>query len=155
MALDVVLTCLPVIPAGAGPLAKGVTKGAQLIGKGEQVVKGVDKLAEGAKDAEKVTQGLKQSTHHILTNKNDKWTYGFNKIVEKYNLDLEGDWNKIEIPQNGRHPDAYHEAINNELVIIDREAGGDTSKFMDLFNQRIKTPLQENPEMIFKEYYYP
>jgi hypothetical protein len=70
-------------------------------------------------------------------------------------LDLNGDWNKIEIPQNGRHPDAYHEAINKELVKIDQEAAGDPSIFMDLFNQRIKLPLQENSEKLFKEYYDP
>jgi RHS repeat-associated protein len=52
LALDVTLTCLPIIPAGAGPLAKGVTKTIKFMGKGEKVVEGVDKVVEGAKVAD-------------------------------------------------------------------------------------------------------
>jgi hypothetical protein len=58
LTLDVALTCLPVIPAGAGPLAKGAAKVAQVVGKGGKVVKGVDKVVEGTKDAEKVIKTL-------------------------------------------------------------------------------------------------
>jgi RHS repeat-associated protein len=55
LALDVVLTCVPIIPAGAGPLAKGVVKGTELLNKGEKVaedgtklIEAADKLADGA-----------------------------------------------------------------------------------------------------------
>jgi hypothetical protein len=70
-----------IIPAGAGPLAKGGAKAVKFVNKGEKVVKGVDKAAEGVKDTEKVAQGLQRQTHHILTNKNDKWTFGFKKLL--------------------------------------------------------------------------
>jgi RHS repeat-associated protein len=49
LALDVTLTCLPVIPAGVGPLAKGVSKTVRFVEKGEKVVESVDKVVEGAK----------------------------------------------------------------------------------------------------------
>jgi len=60
LALDVALTCIPVVPAGVGPVVKGATQGVKLFSKGEKVVKGAEKAAEGAKyatDAVKALQG--------------------------------------------------------------------------------------------------
>jgi RHS repeat-associated protein len=74
LALDVALTCLPGIPAGAGPLAKGLTKVTKFVEDGEKVVKGADKAVEGAKTTEKVVETAKDDvniaskdrTKHIL-----------------------------------------------------------------------------------------
>ncbi|MBI2832762.1 MAG: hypothetical protein HYX79_10950 [Chloroflexi bacterium] len=81
------------------------------------------------------------------------YDFHFKEIVDKYKLDLNGAWSKVEIPQNGRHPDVYHKWVNEQLKIIDKQANGDPEKFLKLFDENIKTPLQNNPEMIFKEFW--
>ena len=100
-----------------------------------------------------IKAAAKESTHHIATNSNKKFTLIFEKIVGKYKLKLDDDWNKIQIPQNGRHPDDYHKWVQRELERIDRDAHGNTDEFLKLFDERIKKPLRENPDMIFKDYW--
>ena len=50
--------------------------------------------------------------HHYLTNKNDEFTPRIKKITDKYNLDLEGSWNKELLPHCGRHAKEYHKYMH-------------------------------------------
>ena len=49
--------------------------------------------------------------HHFATNKNKTYTPEMKRIAEKYNLDLDGDWNKELLPHMGKHPNYYHEWV--------------------------------------------
>ena len=61
LAMDIALTCLPIVPAGVGPLAKGVGKGIEVtedVRKIERVAKDLDKTAEGVKLLEKTSDAV-------------------------------------------------------------------------------------------------
>jgi hypothetical protein len=88
-------------------------------------------------------------THHILSNINQIWTKQFKQITDKYGLDLDGDWNKIPMPQLGRHPEKYPEWVLKELEKIDSEANGHCELFLRLFDERIRDQVQKHPEMLF------
>lgn len=63
--------------------------------------------------------------HHYATNKNKIYTQEFKDITDKYGLDLDADWNKELLPHQGRHPNAYHDFILDEMKNIDNIANGD------------------------------
>jgi hypothetical protein len=93
-------------------------------------------------------------THHLLTDKHkSKWTAIFGKITGKYNLDLDDDWNKVDIPHKGRHADQYHDWGNEQLKKIDKEARGDQGIFLKLFEKFVKRPVQKNPDMVRKKWW--
>ena len=72
------------------------------------------------------------------------------KIVEKYGLDLNEEWNQEIMQHLGRHPNEYHEFILHTLEQIDAEAAGDTEKFIILFEVRIKQYILRHPELLRK-----
>ena len=110
-------------------------------------------IADGAKSSSKVlTSGKPHQIHHFATNKSKKYTPQFEKITKKYNLDLDGDWNKMSLPHQGRHPYAYHDYVLDSMKKYDSIAKGDQKKFLSLYEQT-KTEIANNPEMLYKNYW--
>ncbi|WP_207202698.1 AHH domain-containing protein, partial [Campylobacter jejuni] len=91
-------------------------------------------------------------THHIATDKSKRFTKEFQKIIKKYNLELDGDWNKVKMPHRGRHPNEYHEYILEKMKKIDKIARGDKNKFLKEF-EKLKEEIKNNPAILRKEYY--
>ena len=80
--------------------------------------------------------------HHIATNKHQYYTPLFKKITDQYGLDLDGEWNKIRVPHEGRHPNAYHEYVLERMRLINTIAQGNTAEFLLLFEElRIEISL--------------
>ena len=90
--------------------------------------------------------------HHFASNKNKRYTAQFNQITRKYGLTLDEDWNKALMPHQGRHPNAYHDYILDNMQRFDMVSQGDKEIFLDLFEQ-MKNRIIENPEMLYKEYW--
>lgn len=63
--------------------------------------------------AEKAIKSKPNQVHHFATNKSKKYTKRFEKIANKYKLDLDDSWNKELMPHQGRHPYAYHDYIKD------------------------------------------
>jgi len=75
------------------------------------------------------------------------------EIAKKYDLDLDEPWNKEYLPHQGRHPDAYHEWVLNQLKEIDELTRGDKQKFLDLYEERVKKIVRKNPDMLRRDYW--
>jgi len=88
--------------------------------------------------------------HHFATNKNSKFTPQLQKLADKYGLDLDGSWNKGLLPHKGRHAEAYHRFVLQQMIRADKEAAGNTSKFLQLFEQYVKDVVRQNPDMLYK-----
>lgn len=88
--------------------------------------------------------------HHFATNKNKFYTPRMADIAKRYNLDLDGDWNKEILPHRGRHPNRYHDFVLRGMRRAAREAGGDQEKFLELFEKYIKGPVRLNPDLLRK-----
>jgi hypothetical protein len=121
----------------AGNLVKGIV----------EKVKGVLGIGEGTSSTAKPTQ-----THHFLTNKSSTYTAQIEKITKKYGLDLDGSWNKAAMQHQGRHPNAYHDYMLNEIKRIDSIAKGDTNIFLKLF-ESVKNEVLKNPDMLTKSFW--
>ena len=93
-----------------------------------------------------------KQTHHYASNKHSTYTPQYEKILNKYGLDIDGNWNKDLLPHQGRHPDKYHEYILENLKKFDRIAKGDKKIFMKLYDN-LKKIIKENPEMLYKKYW--
>ena len=94
-----------------------------------------------------------EQLHHYVTNKNSKYTDLMKDILSNYGLDIDGAWNKDLLPHQGRHPNAYHKFILNEMKKIDMIAQGDAKLFMELFEQNVKSVIRNNPDMLYAEYW--
>jgi RHS repeat-associated protein len=130
-----------------GPARRGLSK----VGKGaaEEVTEEI-----AVRAGRESLENLPVQTHHLLTNKSiSKWTPIFEEIVDKYKLDLDDAWNKVEIPHRGRHPKEYHEWVSRQLREIDKIAQGVREDFLELFEERITKPVSEQPEMLTKEWW--
>lgn len=90
--------------------------------------------------------------HHFATNKSKTYTSQFEKIANKYNLDLDGAWNKELMPHQGRHPNAYHDYVLDNMQKFDKIAQGDQTKFLKLYDQ-MKQKIISNPDMLYKNYW--
>ena len=100
------------------------------------------------------TQSLKPlQRHHYATNKNSKYTPKMENIVKKYGLDLNGEWNMDKLPHQGRHPNEYHRFVLQQMKIIDVMPNMNQGRFINQFEQRVKVPLQNNPEMLYKKFW--
>ncbi len=91
--------------------------------------------------------------HHYATNKSRVYTQQFQAIVSKYGLNLDGGWNKEELPHQGRHPDEYHAFVLEQMQAIDHAAQGDVRKFLSLFERNVKKVVRNNPGMLYSEYW--
>ncbi|MDZ5610634.1 AHH domain-containing protein, partial [Bacillus pseudomycoides] len=109
----------------------------------------------GEKDA-KGASGAKtkpNQVHHYATNKSKTYTHQMEDITKKYGLDLDEVWNKELLPHQGRHPNAYHEFVLDELKNIDMIANGDNKIFLELFETNIKSVIRNNPDMLYSNYW--
>jgi len=109
---------------------------------------GIIKLGKEA--GEEAAEELPWQMHHFATNKSSRWTNQMAEIAEKYGLDLDEAWNKGLLPQRGRHPDAYHEWVLEQMRDIDKRAQGNVDLFLDLYEQEVKQVVCENPAMLRK-----
>lgn len=90
--------------------------------------------------------------HHMLTNKNKKYTPEFKKIADKYGLDLKDEWNIQKMAHRGRHATEYHDFMLKNLKEINRAAQGNTNVFLDLFNN-LKQKIINNPDILYKAFW--
>ncbi len=74
------------------------------------------------------------------------------EIVNKYGFSLDDVWNKDLLPHQGRHPNAYHDYILDNMQRFDRVADGDKDKFLKLFGQ-LKQKIIDNPAVLYKDYW--
>ena len=100
----------------------------------------------------KKLSSLDVQEHHILSNKHGKWTGRYQKILDKYELSVNGDFNKIDLHQAGPHPETYHREVFRRLTEIDELAKGDKNKFKELFKEHIYKYVEKNPEIIHHNY---
>jgi len=100
--------------------------------------------------AGKATDDLPNQVHHFATNKNKRFAPKFQKIADEYGLDLDGAWNKELMPHRGRHPNAYHEFVLDNMSRAAREAGDDAARFLELFEKHVKAPVRNNPQLLRK-----
>ena len=75
------------------------------------------------------------------------------EIVKKYNLKLDDEWNIEKLPHRGRHPNAYHAWVLEQMRIIDMTPRMNQELFIEQFNLRVKLPVQQNPNMLRKNYW--
>ena len=93
-----------------------------------------------------------QQVHHFATNKSKTYTPQIEKITKQYGLDLDEAWNKQLMPHQGRHPNAYHEYVLENLKQFDVISRGDKAKFLKLY-EKMKQEIINNPEMLYKDYW--
>jgi len=105
---------------------------------------------EGIKEVPKTKPN---QVHHYASDKNSTYTSQFNDIAKKYDLDLDDAWNKGSLPHQGRHPNAYHDFILDEMKNIDNVAKGDKDIFLDLYENDIKSIVRDNPDMLYSAYW--
>jgi hypothetical protein len=72
------------------------------------------------------------------------------KIADKYGLDLNGTWNKEMLHHQGRHPNAYHEFVLDGMKQADQLAKGDRATFLRYFDEFVKQPVRDNPDLLRK-----
>lgn len=71
----------------------------------------------------------------MLSNKNKTYTPRFRAITDKYDLNLNKQWNIRPVFHHlGRHTNAYHDFMLGQINAIDGIANGDTGIFLVYFN---------------------
>jgi RHS repeat-associated protein len=89
--------------------------------------------------------------HHFATNKNSVYTPQMAKIADEFGLSLDGAWNRQRLPHLGRHPNAYHDFVLRGMQNARGGANGSTAEFLRLFNQNVKQPVIQNPNLLRKK----
>lgn len=97
--------------------------------------------------------GKPMQVHHFATNKSRTYTDQMKEITDKYDLSLDGDWNKKLLPHQGRHARQYHEFILGKLREIDSIAEGDKDKFLELYEEMVVRVVSKTPAMMYSDYY--
>lgn len=88
--------------------------------------------------------------HHIMTNKNKKFTPQFQEIANKYDFDLNGSANIRSISNHmGRHTSCYHEFVLQKVRSFDVVAAGDKEKFMRYFS-KLADYIISHPEIMYQ-----
>jgi len=95
---------------------------------------------------------IPKQLHHFLSNKSKIYTKQFTDIVSRYKLDLNQSWNKQIMDHLGRHANAYHEYMLEQIRKIDSLAKGNTETFLKLY-EAVKQKVMQNPEMLGKNYW--
>jgi RHS repeat-associated protein len=88
--------------------------------------------------------------HHFATNKHKAYTREMKTIANRFGLSLEGSWNKKMMPHLGRHPNDYHEFVLFNMREAAKEAQGDPKVFLRLFEEYVKEPVINNPDLLNK-----
>lgn len=91
--------------------------------------------------------------HHFATDKNKTYTPLFEKIVSKFGLKLNADWNIRSLPHQGRHPNMYHKWVLREMRKIENIPNIDQEAFKIQFEIRIINKVMDNPEILYKQYW--
>ena len=99
---------------------------------------------------QRVLREMPRQLHHFASNKNKVFSPAMEKIARRFKLDLNGWWNKEVLPHVGRHPYEYHEFFQQGMQRAAKEAGNNTARFLELFEQYVKKPIRENPELLRK-----
>jgi hypothetical protein len=114
-----------------------------------------DSSESGEVEAPGITETYPTEIHHFLTNKRTSEgryigiSEKFNNISQKYELELDGEWNKAEVPfHRGTHAREYHSFMLKEVENIDNLAQGDKDKFLELFSS-LKNQIIRNPELLY------
>jgi hypothetical protein len=148
LAADVAGLALPLI-TGGGLMVRAATHADDVADAARGINRIVPLSDEAIKAGNNLIKGLGDQLHHFATNKFSKkppqWTNLYDNILSKYELTLDGLWNKDLIPQKGMHPDDYHSWVLNALEYIDSVAKGNQGKFIELFDELVKDPVLENP----------
>lgn len=108
-------------------------------------------VTSGIKGINDMTLG---QLHHYTSNKNKEYLNKFESITSKYELDLDGDWNKGYISSHiGSHPKEYHGFILEQLKKADRFANGDLNKFKKYYKKLVIDKVNKNPDMLNASYW--
>lgn len=65
---------------------------------------------------------------------------------------MDGDWNKMDLPHQGRHPNAYHDFVLEQMRNFDQKSNGSKDIFLSMFDG-LKQIIKDNPEMLYKDYW--
>lgn len=90
--------------------------------------------------------------HHTIP-KNSKLGKDFQKVLNKYDLDVEGAWNKVQLPHIGSHPAVYDDWVLVQVKQADtatQKAGGGAEMFKAKYKELVIDPLLKNPELLNK-----
>lgn len=134
---------LPFIPTKIDDTVSGIKK---ITGKTDDIAD----LARKADIAAIPSSTKPIQTHHILTNKSKTYTPLMEEITNKYNLNLNRDWNKIDLPHLGRHPNVYHDYVLSEIIKYDEIAQGNQEVFLLLFS-RLRSKLEVDPDILYRK----
>ncbi len=93
-----------------------------------------------------------EQLHHFATNKNKTYTPQFEKIANKYGLDLDDARNKEYMHHQGRHPKEYHDYVLDSMTEFDKIAQGDKNVFLKLYDN-MKNNIMENPDILYKDFW--
>ena len=143
----------------SGGIMGGITGGVQALSQGKNIWTGGNIKNGGVPrpiyDAETVTQKSEKpmQNHHFATNKNKRFTPEMEKITNKYGLKLDESWNKEMLPHLGRHPNAYHEWVLEQMKQIDAMPYMNQQNFIKQFNIKVIQPVKNNPEMLYKSFW--
>jgi len=75
------------------------------------------------------------------------------ELASHYGLDLNDAWNVELLPHKGRHPNEYHDWILNRMREIEMTPGMNRERFIQEFNKKIKKPVINMPEMLYKRFW--
>ena len=151
--IDAAAIIIPGVPAGLSKIddAVKIAKNADKVSDATRVA---DKIVDNSKSIAKIEDVTKATRpnqlHHFATNKSSNYTEKMSSIANKYNLDLNGKWNKEILPHQGRHPNSYHDFVFDGMKKADKEAGGSVDKFLELYDKYVKEPVRNNPELLRK-----
>ena len=90
--------------------------------------------------------------HHVASNKNKKYTPQFEEITDKYGLDLDDDWNKVNMNHSGRHPNKYHDFVLESMKDINERANGNVKKFLKDYS-KLANKIRKNPNILTKQHW--
>ena len=151
--IDAAAIIIPGVPAGLSKIddAVKIAKNADKVSDATRIA---DKIVDNSKSIAKIEDVTKATRpnqlHHFATNKSSNYTEKMSSIANKYNLDLNGKWNKEILPHQGRHPNSYHDFVFDGMKKADKEAGGSVDKFLELYDKYVKEPVRNNPELLRK-----
>ena len=90
--------------------------------------------------------------HHLLSNKNLKYTPQYEDIVKRYKMRLDDERNIVELQNHkGRHTNAYHDYMLQMLNELDSYADGNIELFYEGFDI-LKQFILDNPELPYAKY---
>ena len=88
--------------------------------------------------------------HHVMTNKNKKYTSQFKEIANKYDLNLSSNANVRTVSNHiGRHTANYHDFVLQKVKSFDVVAAGNKQQFMRYFN-KLADYIVGHPGIMYK-----